>query len=212
MNYFEKMPQKIKKKIDGTAEEKIKEAARKLFTKKGYTAVKTRDIAEEAGINLALLNYYFRSKEKLFEIITEDNFGHFIQIISEIVNNKETSIQEKIENLVTNYIDMLSLNPDMPFFVLSQANQKPHLMKIREKFMDSYFLKQVQKAVKSGEISPIDPPNLIMNIMGLTIFPFIGRHILVNDKGITKEQFISLMQERKKMIPKWIEAILKVNH
>ena len=67
-----------KKKIDdGSTEQKIKEAARKLFTEKGFDAVKTRDIAEEAGLNLALLNYYFRSKEKLFEIIMLENLGHF---------------------------------------------------------------------------------------------------------------------------------------
>ena len=203
------MSLKNKNKADGTTEEKIKEAAHKLFTQKGYNAVKTRDIAKEAGINLALLNYYFRSKEKLFEIITKENFEQFMQNISEIINDKKTGIWQKIDLLVTNYIDMLSKNPDMPFFVLSHSKQDPQRMKIREKFMESYFMKQVQKAVKSGEISPVDPPNLMFNIMGLTIFPFVGRHILQNNNGISHEQFISLMQARKKMIPKWIEAMLK---
>lgn len=68
------MAKQLKKKIDQTTEEKIKIAARKLFTRKGFAAVKTRDIAEEAGINLALLNYYFRSKEKLFKLIMEESF------------------------------------------------------------------------------------------------------------------------------------------
>ena len=50
-----------------STEEKILEAASKVFTEKGFAGTRTRDIAEHAGINLALLNYYFRSKEKLFE-------------------------------------------------------------------------------------------------------------------------------------------------
>ncbi len=203
------MSLKNNNKTDATTEEKIVEAARKLFTEKGFDAVKTRDIADEAGINLALLNYYFRSKKKLFEIITKENFGHFILIISEIVNDKKTSIRQKIEILVANYIDMFSINPDMPLFVLSHAKHYAQEMKIREKFMDSYFLKQVQKAIISEEIKPIDPTNLLFNIMGLTIFPFAGRHIFQNKNGITKEQFTALMQDRKKMIPIWIEAMLK---
>jgi len=67
------------KKIDLSTETKIKEAARVVFYKKGFSATRTRDIAEEAGINLALLNYYFRSKEKLFEIIMFETFSAFVQ-------------------------------------------------------------------------------------------------------------------------------------
>ena len=63
------MARKSKPETNLSTEEKFKEAARVVFTRKGYAATKTRDIAEEAGLNLALLNYYFRSKEKLFEII-----------------------------------------------------------------------------------------------------------------------------------------------
>ncbi|MGZ4034243.1 MAG: TetR/AcrR family transcriptional regulator [Bacteroidia bacterium] len=199
-----------KKKIKETSEEKIVEAARKLFTEKGYDAVKTRDIAEEAGINLALLNYYFRSKEKLFEIIMKENFTRFMNIISEVVNNEKTTLWEKIEELVASYIDMLSANPDMPLFVLSHAKQDPQRMKMRERFLDSYFLKQMHQAVKSGEIMPINPVDFILNIVALTIFPFVGRRMMVSNNSIMKEQFNELMLHRKKMIPKWIEAMLKV--
>ena len=93
-----------KKKTEDSAEKKILEAARKLFTEKGYDATKTRDIAEEAGINLALLNYYFRSKEKLFEIIMLENIGHFFQGVLVIVNDEKTTVQEKIEKLGCTFI------------------------------------------------------------------------------------------------------------
>jgi len=192
-----------------SAEEKIIEAARILFTQKGFSAIKTRDIAKKAGINIALLNYYFRSKEKLFEIVSRKNFGEFIQIISKIVNEEKTDIWQKIELLVKNYIEMLSLNPDMPLFVLTQTKLDPHRMKMRQKIIESYFMKQVQLAIKSGEINPINPNQLIMNIMSLTIFPFAGRHIIQNNNGISPREFDKCMQERKKMIPIWIKAILK---
>src|ERR1700681_3003787 len=94
---------------DQSTEEKIKEAARKLFTQKGFAATRTRDIAEEAGINLALLNYYFRSKQKLYDIIMIENFRQFIQGISMNVFDEKTSIQEKIEKIAIAYIDFLTL-------------------------------------------------------------------------------------------------------
>src|SRR6516162_7868399 len=106
-------PKKVK---DISTEEKIKEAARKLFTQKGYAMVRTRDIAAEAGINLALLNYYFRSKEKLFDIIMMENFRQFIQGISVNIYDEKTSIEEKIEKVTAAYIDLLTNHPDLPLF------------------------------------------------------------------------------------------------
>ena len=195
---------------DISTEEKIIQAARKLFTQKGYEATKTRDIAQEAGINLALLNYYFRSKEKLFEMIMQENMGQFMMVIGDIVNNESTTIEEKITALVHNYIDMLTRVPDIPLFVLTHAKSNPQRLKMRERFMGSHFMKQLQERMKKGEIAQINPINFILNIVGLTIFPYIGRSIVQNNNGITDEQFDALMQERKKLIPRWIEAMLKV--
>src|ERR1700735_4376874 len=94
-----------------SAEQKIKSAAKKLFTQKGFAAVKTRDIAKEAGINLALLNYYFRSKQKLFDIIMLENFRKFIHGISLEIFDEKATIQQKIEKVTEAYIDFLLANP-----------------------------------------------------------------------------------------------------
>src|SRR6187402_1350284 len=96
-----------KKKIqaaDHSTEEKIKVAARKVFLKKGFSAARTRDIAEEAGINLALLNYYFRSKKKLFDEVMQEKIRTLIETIIPILNNPTSSLEEKIKLLVTNYL------------------------------------------------------------------------------------------------------------
>ena len=76
------MAKKKSVEVDLSTEEKIKEAAKKVFLKKGYAATRTRDIAEEAGINLALLNYYFRSKEKLFDLIMLEKLEKFFGAIA----------------------------------------------------------------------------------------------------------------------------------
>ena len=110
---------------DVTTEQKIKEAARKVFTRKGYAATRTRDIAEEAGINLALLNYYFRSKQKLFEQIMFEKVQQLFGLIAPVLNDASTTLEFKVEQIVTLYIDMIKANPDLPLFVLSEIRNHP---------------------------------------------------------------------------------------
>jgi len=205
----------LKTASDTSTEERIKGAAKKIFLKKGYAATRTRDIAEEAGLNLALLNYYFRSKEKLFDIIMLENLQHFIDGIREILNDKETTIEQKIGTIVSNYIDLLIQQPDLPLFVLHElrTNPKELISKIdREKFINrSYFMQQVREGIKEGKIAAVNPLHFLMNIIGLTIFPFVASPILQNIGGLKQQDFNVLMEERKKLIPVWIKAMMKKN-
>jgi AcrR family transcriptional regulator len=200
-----------KEKVNTSTETKIKLAAKKVFMQKGYAAARTRDIAEAAGINLALLNYYFRSKEKLFDIIMLENLQQFMEGLKEILNNRQTSIEQKVEAIAVNYINLLTEQPDLPLFVLHELRLHPKeiVSKIdRDKFINkSYFMQQVKDAVKEGKIAPAQPLHFLMNLMGLTIFPFLASPILRNIGGLKQQDFNALMEERKKLIPKWIKAM-----
>ena len=202
-----------KETTNASTELKIKQAAQKVFMQKGYAAARTRDIAEAAGINLALLNYYFRSKEKLFDIIMLENLQQFIEGIKEILNNRKTSIEQKVEAIVTNYIDLLTRQPDLPLFILHELRTHPKeiVSKIdRDKFINkSYFMQQIKDAAKQGKIAPVNPLHFLMNIISLTIFPFVASPILQNIGGLNQQDFNTLMEERKKLIPKWIKAIMQ---
>ena len=203
---------KLKKKEDASTEEKIKQAARKLFTEKGFDAVKTRDIAAEAEINLALLNYYFRSKQKLFDVIMIENFQQFIQQLIPVLGNEELSLDEIMSKVSVNYIDMLQRNPDLPFFILNEMkNDASKLIHVREKMLEvrNGFLKRVEKAMKDEKISPVHVGHLMMNFMGLVIFPFVAKPVLMKVNGFTNKEFDSLMEERKELIPLWLKAIRK---
>ncbi|MBO7054495.1 MAG: TetR/AcrR family transcriptional regulator, partial [Bacteroidales bacterium] len=103
------------------AEQKIKDAARKVFQAKGYDAARTRDIAEEAGVNLALINYYYRSKESLFEEIMGDSILSFRNAIIGITNDSNTSVREKIETLTNNYFSIFMQEPDLPMFMFLET-------------------------------------------------------------------------------------------
>ncbi|MCF8450094.1 MAG: TetR/AcrR family transcriptional regulator [Taibaiella sp.] len=199
--------------LNASTEEKIKEAARIVFTRKGYAATRTRDIAEESGYNLALINYYFRSKEKLFDIIMLEQLQVFVQSISGIVNDQTTTLQEKINLLVSHYIDMLIANPGLPIFIMNEVNANP------EKFIskigidvgikDVFILKQWHEMAERHNAPTINPLHLIMNLVSMTVFPFIASPLLRNKTEMSVEEFNSMMMERKKLIPIWIMAIVQ---
>ncbi len=199
---------KKKSEPDSSTEEKIKEAARRVFIKKGYSATRTRDIAEEAGINLALLNYYFRSKEKLFDLIMFEKVQKFFGVLGKVANNPDTSLTEKIEGIASLYVDLLLLNPDLPIFVLSELRSRPeHFEKLVQKtniLRDSVLLAQLQE--KRPDVNPLQ---FIPTILGIAIYPFIMRPIMQSSVGMSDKQFTTMMEERKTLVPAWIKAILK---
>lgn len=203
---------KQKKVDDGSTEEKIKAAARKLFTEKGFDAVKTRDIAAEAGINLALLNYYFRSKENLFDMVMIENFEQFIQQLIPVFGDESLTLEERLAQITTRYIDMLKANPDLPFFIMNQMrSDSSKLLSVREKMttVREGFIKNMGKNMKGGKATRANITHFMMNYMGLVIFPFIARPMLMKVNGLTKKDFDDLMEERKKIIPVWLSAIMQ---
>ena len=204
---------KTAEKLDATTEEKIKEAARAVFHKKGFAATRTRDIAEEAGINLALLNYYFRSKARLFEIIMLETIAAFVQTMAMALNDEKTTLEEKIKQVATGYIDMIEKEPDLPIFMLSEIRNNPDLLlvklPIKQVIMGSVFFRQHREAVIQGKITEPSPLHFLMNLIGLIMFPFIASPLLKRVGDLKDEDFNRLMQERKKLIPVWIKAIMK---
>ena len=110
-----------------TTEQKIIAAAEEVFTKKGYAGTRTRDIAQEAGINLALLNYHFKSKENLFRIIITEKFLQLFGRLSPVISDEKVSLDNKIKTLVEYYTDLLINNMELPIFVLNELKNNEHI-------------------------------------------------------------------------------------
>lgn len=196
------------KQKDDSTEEKIKSAARKVFTQKGFSATRTRDIAEEANINLALLNYYFRSKEKLFDLIMMENMQQFVMAIALVLNNDKYSLNEKVERIAENYIHLLLKNPGLPLFILHEIKANPEkfmaTIGLKKILMESHFYKQLKKESKSN----INPLHFLINIIGLAVFPFLAGPLLKIIGNMNETEFIKLMEERKKLIPVWVSLMI----
>jgi AcrR family transcriptional regulator len=205
---------KIKQEDDTSTEEKIKNAARTVFLQKGFAATRTRDIAEEAGINLALLNYYFRSKQKLFQLIMMESMQGLLKTIRLVFNDDTTTLDQKIEMLVSSYIELLTTQPDIPLFLLSELRSNPDMLvsklDMKDVLMKSVFMKQLQQEIKAGKIAPIHPLQFMMNLMGMTILPFVANPIVKQLGNLSQQEFNDMMAQRKTLIPQWFKATLKV--
>lgn len=202
------MAKKAKRTADLSTEEKIKEAARTVFMQKGYAGTRTRDIAEKAGINLALLNYYFRSKEKLFEQVMLEKVQQLFGTVLPILNDPSSSLETKVKEAVSRYIDMLQEHPDLPIFVLSEIRKNAGLFKESipgaTLLKDLYFFRQLKEARED-----IHPLHFLMSLLGMTIFPFVARPILDSLDLVAPEGFHKIMQERKELIPEWIMMMIR---
>lgn len=185
---------------DLSTEQKIKNAARKVFTEKGYAATRTRDIAEAAGINLALLNYYFRSKQKLFEEVLMEKvtalFGHILPIALD----DKTDLEQKLDAIVAQYIELLSEMPGLPIFVLSEITNGHFVINfpVAQILKESALIKQIREKNPA-----VDPFHFLLNILGMTIFPFMVRPVFEQSGVMDKKKFEKLVRERKKLIPHW---------
>ncbi len=207
------MVKKQKKIEDKTAEEKILAAAKKVFTTKGMAGARMQDIADEAGINKALLHYYFRDKDKLFEVVFMEEAQKFFPKINAIFNS-DAALFEKIENFVNEYIDEMLENPYLPWFVLNEVNRDPDQFMYKIWGKDNLpkpgkFLEQIEKEVKKGTIKKIHPMHLLMNLISMTIFPFVAKPMMIRNLRMNELQFSQAMQQRRMEIPKFIIDAIK---
>lgn len=202
----------VKTQADTPTEERILAAARKVFIAHGLTGARMQEIADEAGINKALLHYYFRSKEKLFETILTETMQSFLPRITAIFTS-ELPVEEKIAAFCSEYIDKMLDNPFIPLFVVNEINNQPDdfFKKIwgGKKPDVGILVKQLEAAAKEKMIRPVSPVQLILNIMSMCVFPFVAKPMFQKVMGISDKQFRLLMEERKKEIPAFIMAALR---
>ncbi len=199
-------------KSNDSTEQKIFDAAHELFVQKGLDGAKMQEIADRAGINKALLHYYYRTKDKLYEMVAKSIIHQGIPIIQKTIES-DLPLEEKIVKFVDFYIDLIRRNPFIPLFIISEMNKHP------EQFMEKIlparlprpeiFLKQVEDAVAAGTIRPINPQHLLLNIISLCVFPFVARPIMQMVLGMNKPEADQFLKQRKTEVTEFIFAALR---
>lgn len=195
-----------------TTRDKLIETAKELFLTKGVDRVGVREIATKAGINLSLMNYYFRSKEMLFEAIFEMLVNEKAVILKQILNS-DKPLDEKIRDYVYGYIDLLVEDQLLVSFVLSvihRNNDKIASMKsIYNLYNTDVFAAQLKSEIEKGNIRNVDPEQFYVNMISLILFPFSIKP-LISDRNKLDERTTKLfLVERKKIVYEMLMATLR---
>lgn len=199
---------------ESDTEQRILEAAEEVFHEKGYNGTRMREIAERAGTNKGLLHYYFKTKERLFEAIFSVALHRMMSRIQAVLE-MEMSLDEKIDLIVDQYMLMILKNPALPRFVLNELNKNPERFIARhiDKNVTATFerfQRTIQEEVVAGKVRAVDARQLLMNLMSMIIFPFVGRPLLQTLFGAGNEEFDQLLKKRKEHIKEFIKQAIRV--
>lgn len=194
-----------------STKEKIVQAAQLVFIRKGMDGARMQEIADEAGINKALLHYYFHSKQQLFNEVFYGILSKLIPGLIDIFRVEET-FADKIAAVVREYDSYMSKNPFLPQFVISEINRDPEQL---ARFMSDQGLnfskieERINSEVIAGNIRPITFPHLFANLIGMVVMPYIGRPLfqrkLFRNDSTKYDQFL---QERRAVITQFIQQAI----
>ena len=198
---------------DGQTEQRILDAAHRVFLRSGTAGARMQDIAREAGVNQALLHYYFRSKDRLAQAVFQRAARQLFPPLVAILGS-DAGLQEKVRRVVDQYIDTLRRTPHLPGYLLGELHQHPERaqqlftaltgMRI-EGIAPGVFARlgaQIEADVAAGRIRPIDPRQFVVNLASLCIFPFAARPMIAVLLGVVgDEAFDAFIEERKRVLP-----------
>jgi TetR/AcrR family transcriptional regulator len=194
-----------------STEERIREAAKRVFLEKGFDGATSRDIAEAAGINIALTNYYFRSKEKLFLQIFEEMIQLFFNGMVEIMN-KPISLRAKIAELIEHDFQLLKDNPSLSNFIMNEIHRNPDRMVscigLMKEIHHSMFEQQLQHEISLGNVRPIKALHVMPMIFANIQFLFIGRAMHMKMWHMDEADFDEFINHHKQIVIDMITTYL----
>jgi AcrR family transcriptional regulator len=202
---------------DQSTEDRIKDAAKAIFVQKGYAGARMQEIAEEAGgINKALLHYYFRSKDQLFEKIFDEVFLEVMPKLNAALK-MEGHILDKIDAFIEEYIRNVRRHPHIPLFVIHELSQNPD--RFVQKITSnpglpniSELMMEIMQAMENGQIKPFVPLHLFMNIIAMCVFPFVARPIIQSVTKLDDDNWEQIMDERATAVKQFVRSALEVKN
>ena len=195
---------------DKDVEGRILIAAKKVFQTKGMEGARMQEIADEANINKAMLHYYYRSKQQLFEAVFTQLFTLLAHQLNKTLN-EDSSLEEKIRNFTSNYISFIAEHPYLPNFIIQEINRSPDfILKFRSFFPDlKKFKAQLEDRIPDEKIKSFTVEKLFINVLSLNVFPFLAKPLLKAFLQIDENDFQQLMEQRKSEVAEIIINSIK---
>lgn len=198
---------------DTSTEQKILDAASEVFQEKGLYGARMQEIADKARINKALLHYYFRSKEKLFETVFRAAVSMMAPKIRSIIDSDQ-HIFDKIRRFTDEYITFLSKHTYLPAFVINELNKNPKL--IQEVFLKEVggnlqkLKNDVQNMVDNGELKNVEVEQVLINLISMSLFPIVAKPLLQAVFLNTETEYREFLERRKKIVAELIIDSIKM--
>lgn len=194
-------------------EEKILEAANEVFIEKGLDGARMKDIADRAGINKALLHYYYRTKDHLFNTVFEMTAKKLLSRFAPILDEK-MSFEDKIRFFYREHIDYLNKNPLMPSFLINEINRRPERIRKYISQIDfgkfwSELEKQHREEFKKHNITKKSFIQIMISLVSISVFPFAARGIIESVLEKQGVDFNRFLEERKKFAADFAIKALK---
>jgi TetR/AcrR family transcriptional regulator len=183
----------------------IKETAKRVFFQKGLFNATTQQIADEAGVNRALINYYFRSRNRLFKIVLDDAVNETRNKIDLIFNSDEP-FKSKISKYLDVFIDRNAEFPYIQNFIITEIMQDPEKMKEhfsrKRNDLMKHIVPPLKREIEKGNMPPVDPEHFIVNMMSLCSYPLVAKPFIQNMFSYDDKAYKKFLKERKQVIYK----------
>lgn len=192
----------------------IRDAAFRVFSQKGFAAASMRDIANEAGVNHALINYYYDSKARLFYEVMVSNIQSHLSYLTTIFNNECSSWKEKIQKVIDFYSDFLISEPEKTRFVFNEMAKSSAFSQSIEEEVNFQSLMRgsvLERQLLEIGLTPENIGQLLINLIALVTSPIITAPLTRSLCGIDEETYIRMFSQRKDMIIPWVEKMFSIN-
>ena len=204
---------------DGDTERRILDGAHAVFMRHGTAGARMQEIAREAGVNSALLHYYFRNKERLADAVFQRAATQLLPNLVRILAS-DADLDAKVANVVELELTRLSETPYLPGYVISELTHHPH--RIQQLFASvvgmapadvgalvrARLSAQIDERVRAGRMQPIDAEQFVVNLLALCIFPFAAKPMLTALLGLDEEGFTAFIgRRRQELAPFFVRAL-----
>jgi AcrR family transcriptional regulator len=211
---------KVRAKRDGDTEQRILDAAHAVFVRRGTAGARMQEIAREAGVNHALLHYYFRSKERLSAAVFRHAASELFPAVASILRS-DRPLEDKVRAVVEVELDRLTRAPYVPAYIISELAHHPervhqllaaltgeHAQAFGQSLLAALGA-QLRAEARAQRIRPIAPEQFLVNLLSLCIFPFAARPMFAGLMGLDQAKFDRFIRERRRELPEFFMRALR---
>jgi len=181
----------------------IKQKAKILFFQKGFLNATTQEIADEAGVNRALIHYYFRSREQLLDLLLHETLKEKKEKVRKVLTSG-IPFREKIANFIDTIVDYGLAYPYLDNFIISETARSPEKVEVfcsmdRVKSSD-LIREELELEINNGKIAPISAEHFMINLSALCNYPLLAKAVLQTIHGMTDAAYRKFLLDRKQII------------